>query len=148
MLPEITRVPDADVKTMDNFSQIHLTERLAHNFIMQNSVLCLMCTRCKSKSKRARCPPRFRFVSEWRFFGSDNPASNTMNISEEAFLFSTFKEFCKCWRSGTRARVIMESMNGNTFVNFSALLGHPDNVHFQPRPSKRNPTTVPRKKSE
>ena len=71
-----------------------------------------------------------------------------MNRSEEAFLFSTFKEFCKCWRSGTRARVIMESMNGNTFVNFSAYLGHPDNVHFQPRPSKRNPTTVPRKKSE
>ena len=71
-----------------------------------------------------------------------------MNRSEEAFLFSTFKEFCKCWRSGTRARVIMESMNGNTFVNFSAFLGHPDNAHFQPRPSKRNPTTVPRKKSE
>ena len=39
-------------------------------------------------------------------------------------------------------------MNGNTFVNFSAYLGNPDNVHFQPRPSKRNPTTVPRKKSE
>ena len=39
-------------------------------------------------------------------------------------------------------------MNGNTFVNFSAFLGHPDNAHFQPRPSKRNPTTVPRKKSE
>ena len=71
-----------------------------------------------------------------------------MNRSEEAFLFSTFKEFCKCWRSGTRARVIMESMNGNTFVNFSAYLGHPDNVHFQPRPSKRNPTTASRKKSE
>ena len=71
-----------------------------------------------------------------------------MNRSEEAFLFSTFKEFCKCWRSGTRARVIMESMNGNSFVNFSAYLGHPDNVHFQPRPSKRNPTTASRKKSE
>ena len=71
-----------------------------------------------------------------------------MNRSEEAFLFSTFKEFCKCWRSGARARVIMESANGNTFVNFSAFLGNPDNVHFQPRPSKRNPTTAPRKKSE
>ena len=42
----------------------------------------------------------------------------------------------------------MESANENTFVNFSAFLGHPDNVHFQPRPSKPNPTTAPRKKSE
>ena len=30
VLPENTRVLNADVKTMDNFSQIHLTERLAH----------------------------------------------------------------------------------------------------------------------
>ena len=68
--------------------------------------------------------------------------------SEEAFLFATFKEFHKCWRSGTKARVIIESVNGKAFVNFSAYLGNPDNVHFQPRPSKRNPTTAPRKKSE
>ena len=71
-----------------------------------------------------------------------------MNKSEEAFLFSTFMEFCKCWRSGARTRVTMESMNGNAFVNFSAFLGHPDNDHFQPRPSNRNPTKLPRKKSK
>ena len=70
------------------------------------------------------------------------------NKSEGAFLFSTFMEFCKCWRSGARTRVTMESMNGRAFVNFSAFLGHPDNDHFQPRPSNRNPTKLPRKKSK
>ena len=68
--------------------------------------------------------------------------------SEAAFLFSTFKEFVKCWRSGTRARVFIESFNRGAFVNFSAYLGHPDDVHFRPRPTKRNPSRVPRKKSE
>ena len=69
--------------------------------------------------------------------------------SEAAFLFSTIKEFYKCWRSGTRARVFIESFNGGgAFVNFSAYLGHPDDVHFRPRPSKRNPSRGPRKKSE
>ena len=67
--------------------------------------------------------------------------------SEEAFLFATFKEFHKCWRSGTKARVIIESVNGKAFVNFSAFLGDPYDVHFKPRPSKRNPSNMPRKKS-
>ena len=68
--------------------------------------------------------------------------------SEAAFLFSTFKEFYKCWRSGTRSRVFIESFNGQAFVNFSAFLGHPGDVHFKPRPTKRNPSRGPRKKSE
>ena len=68
--------------------------------------------------------------------------------SEAAFLFSTFKEFYKCWRSGTRARVFIESFNGGAFVNFSTFLGHPGDVHFNPRPTKRNPSRGPRKKSE
>ena len=67
---------------------------------------------------------------------------------EEAFLFSTFTEFNKCWRSGTKARVIMESFNGAAFVNFSAYLGYPNDVHFHSRPEKRNPPKKPRKKSE
>ena len=67
--------------------------------------------------------------------------------SEEAFLFATFKEFHKCWRSGTKARVIIESVNGKAFVNFSAFLGDPYDAHFKPRPSKRNPSNSPRKKS-
>ena len=68
--------------------------------------------------------------------------------SEEAFLFATFKEFYKCWRSGTKARVIIESVNGKAFVNFSAFLGDPDDAHFKPRSSKRNPSKRPRKKSD
>ena len=67
--------------------------------------------------------------------------------SEEAFLFSTFKEFCKCWRSGANSRVFIESVNGKAFVNFSAFLGYPDDVHFNPWQSKRNPSKGPRKKS-
>ena len=67
--------------------------------------------------------------------------------NEEAFLSSTFCEFIKCWRSGTKARVIIESMNGHAFVNFSAFLGYPDDVHSKSRPSKRKPSGGPRKKS-
>ncbi len=40
MLPEITHVPDADVKTMDNFSQIHLTKRLTYK--LYNAKFCLV----------------------------------------------------------------------------------------------------------
>ena len=68
--------------------------------------------------------------------------------SEEAFLFATFKEFYKCWRSGTKARVIIEAVNGKAFVNFSAFLGNPDDAHFKRRPSKWNPSKGPRKKSD
>ena len=67
--------------------------------------------------------------------------------NEDAFLFSTFSEFLKCWRSGTKARVIIESLRGHAFVNFSAYLGHPDDVHFKTRPTKRKPSGGPRKKS-
>ena len=69
--------------------------------------------------------------------------------NEGAFLSSTFCEFIKCWRSGKKARVIIESMNGHAFVNFSAFLGYPEDAHFKPRPgpSKRKPSGGPRKKS-
>ena len=67
--------------------------------------------------------------------------------SEEAFLFSTFKEFCKCWRSGANSRVSIESVKRKAFINFSAFLGYPDDVHFNPWQSKRNPSKGPRKKS-
>ena len=67
--------------------------------------------------------------------------------SEEAFLFSTFKEFHKCWKSGTNARVFIESVNGRAFVTFSAFIGFPEEVHFKPRQWKRNPSKEPRKKS-
>ena len=67
---------------------------------------------------------------------------------EEEFLFSSFIEFNKCWRSGTKARVIMESFNGVAFVNFRAFLGHPDDVHFDSRPAGQKPPRKPRKKSD
>ena len=67
--------------------------------------------------------------------------------NEEAFLFSTFKEFLKCWKSGTNARVFIESVEGRAFVSFSAFLGTPEDVHFKPRQWKRNPSKGPSKKS-
>ena len=70
-----------------------------------------------------------------------------MKMNEKAFLSSTFREFNKRWRSGTKARVIMETFNGRAFVNFSAFLGHPDDVHFQPRPTEQNRQNKPQKKS-
>ena len=67
--------------------------------------------------------------------------------SEASFLFSTFNEFYKCWRSGANSRLFIESVNGKAFINFSAFLGNPDDVHFKPWHSKRNPSKVQRKKS-
>ncbi len=32
---------------------------------------------------------------------------------EEAFLFSSFVEFNKCWRSGKRSRLVIELVNGH-----------------------------------
>ena len=53
--------------------------------------------------------------------------------SEAAFLFSTFQEFYKCWIFSTRTC-------GDANVDFSAFLGHQDDVHFKLRhtKSKRN----------
>ena len=68
-------------------------------------------------------------------------------FTEEAFLFSTFVEFNKCWSSGKKSRLVIESMNGVAFVNFSAFLGHPKTMHFAPR-EKRDPGRKCKKKSE
>ena len=46
---------------------------------------------------------------------------------------STFVEFNKCWTSGKRSRLFIESVNGNAFMNFSVFLGHPGNVYFDPK---------------
>ena len=54
------------------------------------------------------------------------------HFTEEAFLFSTFVEFNKCWSSGKRSRLVIESVNGHAFVNFSAFLGNPKTMHFAP----------------
>ena len=66
--------------------------------------------------------------------------------TEEAFLFASFIEFVKCWSSGKKSRLVIESMNGQAFVNFSAFLGDPKDVHFKAGAGNRQPK--PRKKSE
>ena len=68
-------------------------------------------------------------------------------FTEEAFLFSTFVEFNKCWSSGKKSRLVIESFNGFAFVNFSAFLGHPKTMHSAPR-EKRDPGRKSRKKSK
>ena len=68
-------------------------------------------------------------------------------FTEEAFLFSTFVEFNKCWSSGKKSRLVIESVNGFAFVNFSAFLGHPKTRHFAPR-ERQNPGKKSKKKSE
>ena len=69
------------------------------------------------------------------------------HFTEEAFLFSTFVEFNKCWSSGKKSRLVIESVNGFAFVNFSAFLGHPKTMHFAPR-EKQNPGRKSKKKSK
>ena len=69
------------------------------------------------------------------------------HFTEEAFLFSTFVEFNKCWSSGKRSRLVIESVNGFAYVNFSAFLGHPKTMHFAPR-EKRDPGRKSKKKSK
>ena len=82
---------------------------------------------------------------------SDIMDRSKKHFSEGAFLFATFMEFNKCWRSGKKSRLIVESVNGFAFINFSAYLGHPESMHVAP-PEKRKPgSTVkrkPRKKSK
>ena len=51
-------------------------------------------------------------------------------LSEGELLYSAFLEFVKCWGSGRRSRLFMESVNGEAFLNFSTFLGNPGKVHF------------------
>ena len=69
------------------------------------------------------------------------------HFTEEAFLFSTFVEFNKCWSSGKKSRLVIESFNGFAFVNFSAFLGHPKTMHSAPR-ERPDPGRKSRKKSK
>ena len=70
------------------------------------------------------------------------------HFSEEAFLHATFGEFIKCWGSGAKSRLFIESVNGNAFVNFSAYLGHPGDAHFvSKKETKDNINVSPKSKS-
>ena len=50
--------------------------------------------------------------------------------SEAGFLQTSFVEFVKCWSMGTNSTFHVESRNGQAYLNFSAYLGSPRNVHF------------------
>merc|ERR1711860_274027 len=50
---------------------------------------------------------------------------------ESGLLFATFSEFIRCWGSGRRSRLFMESMNGQAFMNFSTFLGNPGRDYFR-----------------
>ena len=67
-------------------------------------------------------------------------------ITEEVFLLSTFSEFVKCWKSSKRSRLFVDSVNGMAFVNFSACLGNPSDVHFHSTPRQRNPSPKGKKR--
>ena len=71
---------------------------------------------------------------------------NKHRHSEEAFLFASFNEFVKCWSSGKRSRLFIESVNGHAFVNFSAFLGYPKDDHFMPKARDRQ--SKPKKKKK
>ena len=45
------------------------------------------------------------------------------HFSDGDFLYGAFIEFVKCWGSGGRSRLFMESKKGGAFVNFSTFLG-------------------------
>ena len=76
------------------------------------------------------------------------PSFKRNRHSEEAFLLANFSEFVKCWSSGKKSRLVIESVNGHAIVNFTAFLGHPsaDHFHFNSKPKNRQPK--PRQKSE
>ena len=75
-----------------------------------------------------------------------NRVFTKLRHSEEAFLLASVSEFVKCWSSGKKSRLIIESVNGQAFLNFSAFLGDPKDDHFKARAGGRQPK--PKKKSE
>ena len=49
--------------------------------------------------------------------------------SESAFVFGSVLEFIKCWEAGSDSRLILETINGKAWVNFSCCLGRPHANH-------------------
>ena len=73
---------------------------------------------------------------------------NKYRHSEEAFLFASVSEFVKCWSSGKKSRLIIESVSGQAFIHFSAFLGNPKDDHFKARARDWQPKPKSKKKSE
>ena len=49
--------------------------------------------------------------------------------SESGFVFGSVMEFIKCWEAGSDSRLVLETINGRAWVNFSCCLGRPDANH-------------------
>ena len=45
--------------------------------------------------------------------------------SESGFVFGSVLEFIKCWEAGSDSRLVLETINGKAWVNFSCCLGRP-----------------------
>ena len=73
---------------------------------------------------------------------------NKYRHSEEAFLLASVSEFVKCWSSGKKSRLIIESVSGKAFIHFSAFLGYPKDDHFKARAEDRQPKPKPKAKQK
>ena len=49
--------------------------------------------------------------------------------SESGFVFGSVLEFIKCWEAGSDSRLVLETINGGEWVNFSCCLGRPNASH-------------------
>ena len=49
--------------------------------------------------------------------------------SESGFVFGSVLEFIKCWEAGSDSRLVLETINGRAWVNFSCCLGRPNANH-------------------
>ena len=52
--------------------------------------------------------------------------------SESGFVYGTLIEFIKCWENGANSRLVMETCNGEAWVNLSCCLGRPYENHVIP----------------
>ena len=69
-------------------------------------------------------------------------------LTEEVFLLSTFSEFVKCWKSSKRSRLVIDTVNGKAFLNFSVFLGSPGEAHSFSTPRQRNPPPKEKKQKK
>ena len=52
--------------------------------------------------------------------------------SESGFLYGSMMEFIKCWENRASSRIVLETCNGQAWVNLSCCLGRPSDNHVIP----------------
>ena len=57
--------------------------------------------------------------------------------SECGFVYGSLIEFIKCWENGANSRLVLETCNGQAWVNLSCSLGRPFENHVVP--ARRKP---------